>query len=215
VNLTTAERDDLAAAEAVIERGLQTFVEVGEALARVRDARLYRATHETFEAYCRDRWNLQRTRAYELIEASATVAAVSELSDTVPTNEAQAKALRGLPPEEAAATMRKAHEDTDGKPTAAAIRKARHLSSVPNADTAPTLTPSGIEVPNGDDPHEYESDCHVDPSGGVNELRDLLRGWDKFLRNYYANPSASHLDALADWLDKQQRKTTRARRKTA
>lgn len=73
---------------------------------------------------------------------------------------------------------------------------------------------NSIRVPAGDNPHEYESTCHVDPSGGVNDLKRLLSGWDKFLANYYADPSRSQLDVLADWLGKHQRKTERARRNT-
>jgi hypothetical protein len=59
--------------EDVIERGLATFVEVGEALLEIRDTRLYRATHATFEAYCRDRWRMGREYAHRLIEASQVV----------------------------------------------------------------------------------------------------------------------------------------------
>ena len=50
----------LTECEAVIERGLRTFVEVGEALLRIRDERLYRETHGTFEDYCRERWAMRR-----------------------------------------------------------------------------------------------------------------------------------------------------------
>ena len=42
----------LAELELVIERGLKTFVEVGAALLGIRDGRLYRETHATFEDYC-------------------------------------------------------------------------------------------------------------------------------------------------------------------
>ena len=44
-----------------------TFIEVGKALLAIRDAKLYRKTHKTFEAYCRDRWEMSRPRAYQLI----------------------------------------------------------------------------------------------------------------------------------------------------
>ena len=120
-SLTAMELSELTHAEAAIERGLASFVEVGEALARVRDGRLYRDRHGTFEAYCRDRWGLPRTRAYDIISAAETASAVSEISDTPPANEAQAKALRGLPPEQAAETMRAASDATGGRVTAAAI----------------------------------------------------------------------------------------------
>jgi len=51
-------------------RGLATFVEVGQALMKIRDARLYRETHETFESYCRERWGWSRRHANRTIQAA-------------------------------------------------------------------------------------------------------------------------------------------------
>jgi hypothetical protein len=87
--LTSVERGDLTAAECVIERGLATFVEVGESLARIRDARLYREGYATFDAYCRDRWNLSQRHVNRLVEASETVRAMGPNGPAI-TNEAQA-----------------------------------------------------------------------------------------------------------------------------
>ena len=56
--------------EQVIERGLSTFVDVGNALTAIRENRLYRSTHSTFEAYCQERWGFNRTRAHHLIDAA-------------------------------------------------------------------------------------------------------------------------------------------------
>lgn len=78
--------------EAVIERGLTTFVEVGQALLEIRESRLYRETHDTFEDYCRDRWGWSRQRAHQMIEASA----MSTIVDIAPSNEAQARELARL-----------------------------------------------------------------------------------------------------------------------
>jgi hypothetical protein len=91
--LTTPERHDLETLEGIVQRGLDTFIEVGRALAEIRDRRLYRQTHGTFEEYCHDRWLLGRTRAYQLIDA----AAVSTIVDKdPPANEAQARELAPL-----------------------------------------------------------------------------------------------------------------------
>lgn len=82
----TGERR-LAEAEAAIERGLSTFWEVGEALMRIRDERLYRADFSTFEDYCQSRWNMTRRRANQLVEAA-------QMGTVVPIeNERQARAL--------------------------------------------------------------------------------------------------------------------------
>lgn len=113
----------LAEAEAIIERGLGTFMDVGNALARVRDERLYRGTHGNFEDYCRARWAMSRKRAYDLMSAAETVEALSPIGDILPTTESQARELTGLPPAVAAEVMQAAAES--GKVTAATIRDAR------------------------------------------------------------------------------------------
>lgn len=98
---------DLAACEEIIARGLAAFVEVGLALARVRDERLYRETHTTFEDYCRGRWGLSRTYAYDTINSATVVSAIADVAPDVvaPANEAQARELLPLRdrPEDAAA----------------------------------------------------------------------------------------------------------------
>ena len=58
MKLAALEICTLAECEDVINRGLATFVEVGNALLRIRDERLYRAEFGTFEAYCRQRWQM-------------------------------------------------------------------------------------------------------------------------------------------------------------
>jgi ParB family chromosome partitioning protein len=92
----------LAELETVIERGMQTFLEVGNALMEIRDQRLYRETHATFEAYCRERWGWTRQHANRQIQA-ARMAEVLEPMGPIPENERQARAiLESLPPEERA-----------------------------------------------------------------------------------------------------------------
>lgn len=56
--LTHDEQCELKQCEETIERGLHTFHEVGAALLVVRDKRLYRKSHRTFEEYCRERWGM-------------------------------------------------------------------------------------------------------------------------------------------------------------
>jgi hypothetical protein len=75
----------------VIERGRQTFIEVGNALAAIRDGRLYQATHRSFEAYCRERWGMSRTHADRQI-AAARRAELAPIGAR-PENEYQARRL--------------------------------------------------------------------------------------------------------------------------
>jgi hypothetical protein len=94
VVLTPNESARLEQLEAVVERGLQTFIEVGMALALIRDRRLYAATHDTFANYLRERWGISRSRGYRLIQAAEVAVAVSPNGDIEPpANEAQAREL--------------------------------------------------------------------------------------------------------------------------
>jgi hypothetical protein len=64
--------------EEVIRMGLGTFVEVGQALADIRDSGQYReAGFGSFEDYCRDRWGLGRGWANAQISASRVYRAIS------------------------------------------------------------------------------------------------------------------------------------------
>jgi hypothetical protein len=61
-SLNRTELENLDRLEAVVRRGLDTYAEVGEALAEIRDAQLYRETHRSFEAYLRERWGVNGPR---------------------------------------------------------------------------------------------------------------------------------------------------------
>lgn len=94
--LTKQESKRLKDCEEAIERGLQTFYEVGSALAEIRDSRLYRISYATFEDYCQERWGMSRRRGYELIAAAAVVENVRNCAHDEPANEAQARELSKL-----------------------------------------------------------------------------------------------------------------------
>jgi hypothetical protein len=121
-DLTPVETDRLYELERVVARGLQTFVEVGQALAAIRDQRLYRAGHATFEDYCRERWGFGRTRAHRLIEA-ADLAAMLPMGNK-PANERQARELAPLKddPEQVRAVWTEAVAEHGPKPTAKQVR---------------------------------------------------------------------------------------------
>jgi hypothetical protein len=112
----------LAENEAIIERGLTSFVEVGKALMRIRDDRQYRKTHPTFEAYCRARWDFTPQRAGQLIAAANTVTEMeTNVSTPPPPSEAVARELKGTP-EQKAEAWRETVKRHGSKPTAAQTR---------------------------------------------------------------------------------------------
>ena len=69
-SLTSAEIEHLNKLETIVQRGLDTDLELGNALADISDATLYRATHPTFEAYLRDRWGIHHSPDYQLSQAA-------------------------------------------------------------------------------------------------------------------------------------------------
>ena len=68
--LTSAEVEHLNKLEAIVQRGLDTDLELANALADLSDATLYRATHPTFEAYLRDRWGIRHSPDCQLSQAA-------------------------------------------------------------------------------------------------------------------------------------------------
>lgn len=146
--------------EATIERGRKTFVEVGLALAEIRDARLYRPAYATFEDYCRERWNWSRSYAHRIIEAAATSETLP--MDQRPETESQARELARIEPERRVEVLNQAR--TNGKVTAAAIRQA--ACGVPNGA-------SGYENGNGNGkPHPATNGQAVTELAG--QLREEL-----------------------------------------
>jgi len=110
----------------VIDRGLATFVQVGEALVEIRESRLYRDGHPTFEAYCRQRWGFSRKRAYDLTAAAEAVGALSPMGDIpLPRSERVARELAPLRSDPPA--MREAWsaavEEHGPEPTAKQVRQ--------------------------------------------------------------------------------------------
>lgn len=126
--LSARESQQLKAAEADVEKGGSLIV---AAMELIRDQRLYRATHDTFADYCRERWDRTVSSVNRAIAREAVVAKISEhLAEENGANfaprvsPAAAAEVADLPVDQAAAVVKKAAE-TNGKPTAKAVREAR------------------------------------------------------------------------------------------
>jgi len=121
--ITSIEQSQLKEYEVVIERGLKTFVNVGLALMAIRDKGLYRHDYGTFEDYCRERWGMARRTAYQLIDAVEVVENVRNCAQILPANEAQARPLTALEPEQQREAWAQAVETApDGKITGAHVQ---------------------------------------------------------------------------------------------
>jgi protein gp37 len=121
-NLTTTENSKLKQCETIIERGQKTFYEVGMALKTIRDARLYRSTHRTFEDYCRERWGFEKTTANRFITSSIVVENLTPIG-VKPETESQLRPLTALksPDEQREAWTLAVDTAPDGKVTAAHV----------------------------------------------------------------------------------------------
>lgn len=113
MDLTVQEKTELAELETVIENGMKHFLVVGRALLRIRDSRLYRDTHRTFNDYCRDRWGMSRSYAHRMIEGAKTADNLLPIGNT-PVNEAQARPLTRLEPEKQREVWQEAVETAPG-----------------------------------------------------------------------------------------------------
>lgn len=85
-DLFAAQTSELANCEARIEQAERDgYLVRGRELAAIRDEELYRGRYQTFEAYCDERWEMDRSRAYRLIDAARFVdRALSPIGDDVP-----------------------------------------------------------------------------------------------------------------------------------
>lgn len=84
--------------EAVIERGMKSFVEVGVALMEIKDGRLYRERgFERFADYCQDHWGLSAAYANQKIQGAKVVQQLEMTAAAVmPSCEAQTRELAPL-----------------------------------------------------------------------------------------------------------------------
>jgi hypothetical protein len=191
-----------------IQRGLDTFMEVGEALLEIRESRLYRIEHGTFEEYCRTKWGMSKSRATQLVTAAAVVDCIEKniatgssnpLSTIVdkgqerikPKTESQARPLTKLPPEAQPVAWERAVDLADGKqPTAKLVEQV----------VAGMLAPEVVEEISEEDRRAIE-ECqrdvamHMERQAGLDaraaELRNKLR---------YAHEVKDHLQKINEIL---------------
>jgi hypothetical protein len=131
-DLSAEDHSFLQKREKIIEAGRKTFLEVGGALIDIHDYRsglLYKR-HGSFDAYCKQRWDLGRAHAYRLMEAAEIYAGMSPRGDItegktiMPTTEKQLRPLKKLPPKLRLEAWKNAVTAAGPKPVA-----ARHVET--------------------------------------------------------------------------------------
>lgn len=94
--LNIDESHELERCEVVIKQGLNTFIEVGEALFLIRDKRLYRREFKTFEDYCQQKWSMPRQHVNRMISGYKIVNHLEPMGSILPESERQVRPLVGL-----------------------------------------------------------------------------------------------------------------------
>ena len=140
--LSRTELDQLSDAETVIKRDLKSFERVAAALVAIRDGKLYREFHATFEDYCAVKWGFTVRRAYQMIENAGTAKQLAAAGIET-ANEAQVAALAKVPPAKLAEVA--AAVKAKGRITAKAI-KAAMLESEPRKADVEQVTSGTPEV---------------------------------------------------------------------
>ena len=149
-SLTTTESARLKELESLIDSNVSL---VGKALFEIRESKLYKQTHGTFEDYCQERFTMSRNYINKQIKAAETVGnletigfqTVGNLGTIVPkpSSEAQARPLSKLPAAQQPAAWEKAQEAAkeEGKPVA-----ARHVEKAV-AEVIDALVVDGTKGP--------------------------------------------------------------------
>jgi hypothetical protein len=136
--LTEQEISDRLHLERKVERA---FFEAGKALMELRDRKLYRSTHKTFEEYCRDRFAHNRRQSYLLMDAAVIFDNLEQKCDRndhiLPTNEWQIRPLSKLDPDIQPEAWEQAVESANGKVPSHrivkdAVQRIMERTQVPN-----------------------------------------------------------------------------------
>lgn len=127
--LSVEEETERLRLERQVERA---FYQAGLALQTLRDKKLYRSTHKTFQEYCQDRFGFAKSHSYRLINAVEIVDNISEKvpnwgqNETkliFPTTESQVRPLKSLEPSLQRQAWTEAVEIASGVPSAKIVRE--------------------------------------------------------------------------------------------
>lgn len=147
---TIQESQRLIELERVIKTGIDTFIQVGGALFEIKESRLYRIEHGTFEEYCKDKWNMSKAFAFRQIAAAKTTRNLSPIGDIKPQTESQARPLTKLPAEQQPEAWKEAVERAGGEqPTAKQVEAvvAEAIGNKTPRSEPPDYTPAlGLQI---------------------------------------------------------------------
>ena len=149
----------------MIGSGWHTFVQVGLALARIRDGELFKTEYDSFEAYYRVKWQSGRHTVNRLISAAQVFTHLVTIGhQTKPEYESQVRPLVGLTPDQAQAAWERAIEKAGGRKITARLVKA----------AVQELQPPGGAKSVPSQPHQNKAQQRKLIDGAIGELLVLL-----------------------------------------
>jgi hypothetical protein len=210
--LSEEEQSDRLHLERRVERA---FFEAGKALMELRDRRLYRSTHKTFEDYCRDRFGHSRRQSYLLMDAAVVFDNLLEKCDQFdhifPTAEGQVRPMTKLEPHEQHEVWQQAVQEAGGKvPTGRIVKdvvqRIMERTQVPNSYQIGEV----CQILSKDNPElRGKGGCWAIVSA-VNEFSCTVRVWDgeyavglQHLKSYNHLPAeCEQMKSLSDRLSR-------------
>jgi protein gp37 len=164
--------DQLAESEAIMERGLSSFLEVGRELMKIRAHELYKTSgYRSFSDYLMARWpDLGRAYADRVIAATRVVDNLAPIGGTLPVSESQVRPLTVLEAPEQLEAWQRVLEKTGKKPVTAKLveQTVEELKAEIAARIEPEEDEAEEETPDLDHPpiyHDDEEDDEEDEEG--------------------------------------------------
>lgn len=150
-----------------VQQGIEVAFKVAGALLQIRENRLYRSTHGTYEEYVEDKWEMSVRRARHLTFAAGVVRNLEDSGvTTLPTNERQVRELAGVNPEDHAKVWTKAQEVAAKKgkkePGREEVREAASKVGRPKGAKNSKQTPEQKKVQKAVDAGAIKPDTVVD-----------------------------------------------------
>jgi hypothetical protein len=179
--ITPQEEQRLTELEQQIESNVAM---VGRALFEIRESRLYRITHSTFEEYCKERFAMGKNYIDKQIRAAEVISNLGTIVP-IPKNEFQARPLAKLPADQQPAAWEKAQEKAkeEGKPVAARHVEEAVSEIMPPKEKAAPSPPTDEPEPLVMDESKRRSPIKVVESEGMNIWRIAKSHLDRINKN--------------------------------
>lgn len=171
--------------EQIIAGAMAKPFEIGRALRTIRDEKLYKETHDSFEGYVSERWKITKSGAYQKIKCADVFDIISQSKLPALDNEAQATELARLKIEKSSKLdeksikliWKKATSHKDRPATQAAIRELITLHLGKDEDNQPwyqtQLNAIKKDIAKFKDRLNKEADTEI-PQSVLNEFGSIM-----------------------------------------